>query len=122
MHFSSFTLLLPAIALAAPTTLSARQDAACTPTSYTISQFKYTTDASSSNPTVHFDFKSTFSNPSVISDASSSGATCDSTGATLDSFPNETTCSTGRTNLLYGLRARVDQASFQITHQWQCNG
>lgn len=123
MLVSAFTsLLLPAIALAAPSTLSARQDAACAPTSYTISEFKYTTGASASNPTVHFGFKPTFSNPSIITDASLPGATCDSTGATLDSFPNETECSTGRANLLYGLRARVDKASFQIIHQWKCNG
>ncbi|KAF2684379.1 hypothetical protein K458DRAFT_338451 [Lentithecium fluviatile CBS 122367] len=123
MLFSTLTtFLLPAMALAAPASLSARQDTACAPTSYTITDFKYTTGASSSNPTVHFGFKSVFSNPSIISDPSSGGAACDSTGATLDSFPNETECSTGRANLMYDLRARVDQANFQIIHQWHCNG
>lgn len=123
MHFSTLaTFLLSAVALGAPAIGSPRQADPCAPTDYTISEFKYTTGPSASNPTVHFAFKSAFSDPSIIQDPSSTGATCDSTGATLDSFPNETECSTGRGNLLYGLRARVDQANFNIVHQWRCNG
>ncbi|KAF2242915.1 hypothetical protein BU26DRAFT_438005 [Trematosphaeria pertusa] len=116
------SLLLPAASLAAPTSLSARQDPACAPTSYAIADFTYTTGPSSSSPHVSFNFQSFFSNPAIINDPSSAGATCDADGESVDAFPMETECSTGRVNLMFDLRAPVDQANFQIIHTWHCNG
>lgn len=114
--------LLPAFILAAPTQLSARQNPACTPTCYTISDFSYSTGASSTNPHVHFKFQPTFSDLSIMTDLASNGATCDATGSSVDSFPMEAECSTGRANLLFDLRAPVDKVEFQIIHTWQCEG
>lgn len=118
MQFLILTaVLLPALSLAAP--LDNRQAEPCAPTSYTISNYKYT--SGSSGAQIFFNFQSAFSNPAIIEDASSAGATCDTSSAS-GTIPNENECSTGRSNLFYDLRGPQQNGDFQIIHSWRCNG
>ncbi|KAF1960520.1 hypothetical protein CC80DRAFT_488832 [Byssothecium circinans] len=112
------TLLLPTLLLAAP--LAPRADD-CVPTIYTINEYTFTTGANSTNPAVHFYFIPTYTNPSIITDPSlitTGGSSCGANAATLDTFPTESECSTGRANLIWDLRNRVDRAEIQIIHGW----
>jgi hypothetical protein len=118
MRFNTITtLLLPSVILAAPAALDARADDACAPTSYTLSDFRLVT--SSSTATVDFNFKSTFANTTGIEDSVTSGANCYVTGA---SIPNNNVCDVADRKLLFDLRAPQDEARYQITHTWVCDG
>lgn len=111
-------LLLPAAILAAPSSLAARAgDELCAPTSYTLSDFTLVT--SSTSAYLNFNFKSTFTDPSIIQDAVTGGANCVAWGA---SIPNSNECRVPNRNLLFDLRAPQEQAFYQITHTWICNG
>lgn len=121
------TLIFPALLLASP--LAAPSDVplvppveACTPESYTISGFNFTSGPNQAQH-VRWNFASTFSDGSIIVDpAMTNGAVCENQSESSDSFPNETVCSTGRDNLLFDLTAPVGQSAYQIIHSWKCNG
>lgn len=116
------TLLLPIALLAAPTSLSARQwqDPACTPTSYAVSAFTLSPNPGTEH--IHFAFKSTFSDPAIIVDAASAGATCDAVPGPDGSFPNSSACSTGSANLEFYLAGPLGEAKYQLVHTWKCSG
>lgn len=111
--------LIPALSLAAP--FETRQAEPCAPTSYTITNFKYTAGPSGAPAQILFNFKSAYADTSIIDDPSLAGATCNAT-ATDGQIPNETECSTGRANLIFDLRAPQQNADFQVPHSWHCNG
>ncbi|KAF2746346.1 hypothetical protein M011DRAFT_459479 [Sporormia fimetaria CBS 119925] len=118
MLTSTLLLLLPTLALTSP--LHTRQSSPCVPTSYTISNYQYTTSAST-GARILFNFNSAFSNPSIITDPASTGATCDASDPS-GSIPFSNECSTGRRNLMFDLRGPQERAEFQIIHSWRCNG
>lgn len=112
------TLLLPSVILAAPTTLGPRAgDELCGPTSYTLSDFVLAT--SESYAYVNFNFKSAFADGSSVQDTVSNGANCQVDGTAI---PNSNECSTEGRKLLFDLRGPQEQAYYQITHTWTCNG
>lgn len=117
MRFSTITtVLLPSIALAAPTALQVRAEP-CAPTSYTLSDF--TLETSSTHGEVNFNFKSTFADTTGIEDSLINGSTCHGEGA---SVPNNNVCNAPDRKLLFDLRAEQNAARYQITHTWVCNG
>jgi hypothetical protein len=116
MLFTILTAVLPAIALAAPTAVSVRAES-CAPNSYTISDFTLSTSATSAY--LDFNFKSSFASDVGIVDTVISGANCHADGA---SIPNANECRVADRKLLFDLRAPQDQARYQITHTWTCNG
>jgi hypothetical protein len=117
MLFETLTaIILPGIALAAPTGVSVRSEP-CAPTSYTISDFTLSTSTTSAY--LDFNFKSSFASTTGIEDAVISGANCHADGA---SIPNANQCSVADRKLLFDLRAPQDKARYQITHTWTCNG
>lgn len=105
-----------AAAIATPV-VNVRDDAACAPTSYTISDYTLTTSPSSG--TVAFTFKSNFSDSGDIVDTVQAGAYCSASGASL---PNANACEVPRRRLLFDLRGPQEQAYYQITHTWTCEG
>ncbi|KAF1830031.1 hypothetical protein BDW02DRAFT_602027 [Decorospora gaudefroyi] len=114
-----FTTILSTIfastALAAPS-MSTRSDEICTPISYTISDYTLTTSPGSSSVT--FTMKSIFpaDNPT---DPVQQGAHCSGSGPTV---PNNNVCAVANRRLLFDLRGPQEQAYYQITHTWSCNG
>ncbi|KAF1843315.1 uncharacterized protein K460DRAFT_357064 [Cucurbitaria berberidis CBS 394.84] len=118
MRFAnSIAVLLPTAILAAPSSLSARAgDEQCAPTSYTLSN--YTLSTSGSYAFVDFNFKSTFTDNSIINDAVIDGANCKADGPTI---PNNNECRVEGRKLLFDLRGPQEQAFYQITHTWVCN-
>ncbi|RMZ73410.1 hypersensitive response inducing 1 [Pyrenophora seminiperda CCB06] len=100
----------------APATLHARGDETCTPVSYTISDYTLTTSPTSG--AVNFTIKSLFSIGS-LNDSVQSGAHCSASGT---SVPNSNECQVANRRLLFDLRGPQDQAYYQITHTWSCNG
>ncbi|CAO2652776.1 Nn.00g021870.m01.CDS01 [Neocucurbitaria sp. VM-36] len=118
MRFTTLTtLLLPTAILAAPSSLSARAgDEQCAPTTYTLSD--YTLVTSGSYAYVNFNFKSTFSDSTIIKDVVIGGANCQADGQTI---PNSNECRVEGRKLLFDLRGPQEQAYYQITHTWTCN-
>ncbi|KAH7359552.1 hypothetical protein BKA66DRAFT_427227 [Pyrenochaeta sp. MPI-SDFR-AT-0127] len=111
-------VLLPSVIFAAPSTLVARaSDELCAPTSYTLSDYILVTSASSAY--VNFNLKSAFADTTIITDAVIGGANCVADGPTI---PNSNECRVEGRRLLFDLRAPQDQAYYQITHTWICNG
>jgi hypothetical protein len=122
MYLSVLTsTILPLMALAAPASLSVRQDE-CTPKLYDLGDFDYSNGPSGSNVTLFFGFQSSFKDPSIINDPAVGRVTCSAKAPSVDSFPNEVECSSGRANLMFDLRAPVNKFNYQIIHTWQCNG
>ncbi|KAL1598889.1 hypothetical protein SLS60_008032 [Paraconiothyrium brasiliense] len=113
-------LLATSTAFAAPTVHAARTVASCNPTNYTISSF--TLDNSPPDWSVHFVFRSSFSNPSIIIDAAISGSVCEAFADSTGNFPNELACSTGRGNVEVDLRGPEPSGKYQVIHFWQCDG
>lgn len=110
--------LLPTTILALPSsTLHPRADLPCTPTSYTLSDYTLTTSATSASVT--FTFQSSFANTTGITDSVIDTATCVAEGASL---PNSNVCDVEGRRLLFDLRAPQEQAYYQITHTWSCDG
>jgi hypothetical protein len=103
--------------MASPATLSMRGDEACTPTAYTISDYTLVTSPTSAS--VDFTFKSTFSSADTINDSVQDGAHCSASGS---SVPNSNECQVANRRLLFDLRGPQEQAYYQITHTWSCNG
>jgi hypothetical protein len=117
MRFTTITaLLLPAVALAAPATVDVRAEK-CAPTSYTLSY--YVLAVSGSSAYVNFNFESNFADTNGIEDSVITGANCNASGS---SIPNNNVCSAPDRKLLFDLRAPQDQAHYQITHTWICDG
>ncbi|KAF2035158.1 hypersensitive response inducing protein 1 [Setomelanomma holmii] len=116
MRFTIISLVLPALALAAPATFDVRAEK-CAPTSYTLSD--YTLAISNTSAYVNFNFKSNFADTTGIDDSVITGANCNASGS---SIPNSNVCSTPNRKLLFDLRAPQDQAHYQITHTWVCDG
>ncbi|KAH7062851.1 hypothetical protein BKA63DRAFT_526599 [Paraphoma chrysanthemicola] len=117
MRFTTLiTLLLPALALAAPASNDIRAEK-CAPTSYTLSDYILSTSGSSAY--VNFNFKSNFADATGIQDSVITGSNCNASGATI---PNGNVCSAPDRKLLFDLRAPQDQAHYQITHTWACDG
>jgi hypothetical protein len=108
--------LFISVGLAAPT-LSIRADEECTPIAYQISDYELVT--SSGSASVNFNFQSTFANASSVVDSVQNGAHCTATGSTV---PNSNECDVANRRLLFDLRGPQDQAYYQITHTWTCNG
>jgi hypothetical protein len=108
--------LFISVALAAPAALSTRAEP-CAPTSYTISG--YSLSYSSTAAVVDFNVKSTFASTTGIVDSVINGSSCHAEGA---SIPNSNECSAPGRKLLFDLRAPQDQARYQITHTWVCDG
>ncbi|KAH8709991.1 hypothetical protein GQ44DRAFT_714941 [Phaeosphaeriaceae sp. PMI808] len=111
------SLLLPAVILAAPATVEARADENCTPSIYTLTDFTLITSATAA--CVNFNFQSSFKDTSGIEDAVMTGSNCQADGP---SIPNSNVCSARDRRLLFDLRAPQEQAHYQITHTWTCNG
>lgn len=113
------TTLLTSTALALPSTLHPRQagDELCTPTSYTITSYKLNTSATEAY--VGFDIESAFPQPDHVTDPVIGGTMCEATG---DSIPNSNECFVAGRRLLFDLRGPQEQAYYQITHTWGCNG
>jgi hypothetical protein len=111
MHLPTIlTLFSAGIALSAPTS---RDDSACTPVSYTLSDYSLTTSPSSG--VVDFKLTSFFSvgnGPDPVQ----YGAHCHSSGA------NSNECDVAGRRLLFDLRGPLEQAYYQITHTWVCGG
>ncbi|PSN69253.1 hypothetical protein BS50DRAFT_336804 [Corynespora cassiicola Philippines] len=114
------TLVLPTLLLASPTPLVPRQDDACAPTSYTITNYSYTA-VSGKDAHLSFDFQPNFSDPSIISDPVGASTSC-TIDAPSGTIPNSNECSSPGRSLLLDLRAPQEQAYYQITHTWGCNG
>ncbi|KNG52218.1 hypersensitive response inducing protein 1 [Stemphylium lycopersici] len=110
-------VLAPCATAIATPAVNARDDAACAPISYTISNYTLTTSPSSG--TVAFTFKSNFSDSGDIIDAVQNGACCSASGA---SVPNANACDVPGRRLLFDLRGPQEQAYYQITHTWTCEG
>jgi hypothetical protein len=118
MRFTTLTaFLLPSAILAVPTALETRADENCTPSSYTLSDFTLVTSPTAAY--LNFNFKSTFANTAGIVDSVITGSNCQASGS---SIPNSNVCSAPDRKLLFDLRAPQDQARYQITHTWVCNG
>ena len=118
MHLTStlFSVFASA-AMAVPAAFNIRDDDACAPASYTISD--YTLTISPTSGSVDLNFKSTFPSPATITDAVQNGAHCSASGA---SVPNSNECQVANRRLLFDLRGPQEQAYYQITHTWSCNG
>ncbi|USP74671.1 hypothetical protein yc1106_01945 [Curvularia clavata] len=114
---STLLAVFASIAMAVPATLITRDDAACTPSSYTISDYTLTTSPTSGS--VDFTFTSAFSSSDTITDLVQDGAHCSAWGP---SVPNSNECQVANRRLLFDLRGPQDQAYYQITHTWSCNG
>jgi hypothetical protein len=114
---STLLAVFASVAMAVPATLIARDDAACTPSSYTVSDYTLTTSLTSGS--VDFTFTSTFSSPDTITDLVQDGAHCSASGP---SVPNSNECEVANRRLLFDLRGPQEQAYYQITHMWSCNG
>ncbi|KAF2019296.1 hypothetical protein BU24DRAFT_489288 [Aaosphaeria arxii CBS 175.79] len=110
-------LLLPSLALSSP--LLTRQTSPCAPTSYTITNYLYTTSPSS-GATVHFTFQSHFPDPSLIQDAVSSPTSCDAKSPD-GTIPNSNACTADR-RLLFDLRGPQERGEWQVSHSWRCDG
>ncbi|KAL5119431.1 hypothetical protein ACEQ8H_002700 [Pleosporales sp. CAS-2024a] len=114
---SFITLVLPALALPAPAILLGCAAAqSCAPTVYTLSNFTLSTLPAAS---VTFNFQSTFADSADIDDAVIAGAVCHAEGT---SIPNNNECNVPNRKLLFDLRAAQEEAHYQITHTWVCNG
>lgn len=105
------------VAVASPAALNMRADEACTPTSYTISEYSLVTSPTSGS--VHFTFQSAFASGATIVDSVQNGALC---SASDSSVPNSNECQVPSRRLLFDLRGPQEQAYYQITHTWSCNG
>lgn len=105
------------VAMASPAALNMRADQACTPTSYTVSEYTLVTSPTSGS--VHFTFQSAFAPGATINDSVQSGAQCSASDA---SIPNSNECQVPNRRLLFDLRGPQEQAYYQITHTWSCNG
>ena len=117
MRFTSISVaVFASVVMAAPATLNVRGDEVCTPTSYTISDYILITSATSGS--VDFTMTSSFS-VGDLDDQVQSGAHCSASGA---SVPNANACQVPQRRLLFDLRGPQDQAYYQITHTWSCNG
>ncbi|KAF2275676.1 uncharacterized protein EI97DRAFT_378818 [Westerdykella ornata] len=114
-------LLLPTLTLSSP--LSPRQPNPCIPTSYTITDFHYTSSPSS-GAHIAFTFHSSFPDLSIIDDAAASttGTLCEANSAPGTPIPNSNVCVTGRRNLVFELRGSQERADFQVVHGWRCGG
>lgn len=122
MHFqTALPLLFSAAALAAPAPLSTETADPCIPTSYTISNYILSTDADPASANLTLSFTSHFSNPAIITDPASTGATCLASAPALE-LPMETECSTGRQNLLLYLAGPTGSGKYQLIHDWRCDG
>lgn len=115
---TSYTLAMvfAAVAVAAPASLAVRGDEGCIPVSYTISDYKLVTSATSGS--VDFNFKSFFS-VGGNDDPVQNGVHCGGSGA---SVPNNNECQVADRRLLFDLRGPQDQAYYQISHSWTCSG
>ncbi|KAF2180523.1 hypothetical protein K469DRAFT_714505 [Zopfia rhizophila CBS 207.26] len=128
MHYLTFTaLLLPALSFASP--LTARQNPACTPTSYDITDYVYTETTDTANPDadsahINFSFSSHFVVGAPVVDPAQGSVSCDanSSDGSGGSVPNENECSSGRRNFYFALRGPQERADFQLIHSWQCEG
>ncbi|KAF2261537.1 hypothetical protein CC78DRAFT_583634 [Lojkania enalia] len=121
MHFITLaSFLLPTLTLGAP--VESRQTDPCIPTSYTITNYEYTQNADTTSSRISFNFQSHFSNTSIITDPSSSGALCEAKSPDGGSIPLENLCSTGRNNLFFDIRGSEADGDLQIIHTWTCNG
>lgn len=114
---SVISLLFSASALATSSTLDARADNDCGPQSYSLSDYVLVT--SPNYAYLDFNFKSTFANITAIVDAVTSGVNCGVEGFFI---PSSNECRTPDRKLLFDLRKPQDQAAYQITHTWTCNG
>ncbi|KAF1940418.1 hypothetical protein EJ02DRAFT_229811 [Clathrospora elynae] len=116
-----FITILPSvfttIALAAPFTIDTRADDNCTPISYTLTDYTLVTSPDSAS--VNFNLKSSFADGTGVEDAVQGGASCNASGAQL---PNNNVCDVADRRLLFDLRGPQDQAYYQVTHTWTCNG
>ncbi|KAH9876788.1 hypothetical protein IAQ61_002149 [Plenodomus lingam] len=111
------TLLLSPPALALPSALHTRADEACAPTSYTISAYSLTTSPTSGQ--VSFTLQSSFSSSTDVIDSVQDGAQCLANGPVI---PNSNECEVDGRRLLFDLRGPQDEAYYQITHTWTCEG
>jgi hypothetical protein len=115
-----FTSILPAVfataIMAAPTAVEIRGDEVCAPVSYTISDFIL--QISPSTGTANFNMKSFFS-VGNLEDEVQWGVHCRGAGS---SVPNSNECKAEKRHLLFDLRGPQEQAYYQITHTWYCNG
>ncbi|EUC44003.1 hypothetical protein COCMIDRAFT_99385 [Bipolaris oryzae ATCC 44560] len=105
------------VAMASPAALNMRADEACMPISYTISEYSLVTSPTSGS--VHFTFQSAFAPGATIDDSVQDGAQC---SASDTSVPNSNECQVSNRRLLFDLRGPQEQAYYQITHTWSCNG
>ncbi|KAI4616341.1 uncharacterized protein J4E87_008854 [Alternaria ethzedia] len=112
----SLAMAFAAVAVAAPASLAVRGDEGCIPVSYTISDYKLVTSATSGS--VDFNFKSSFSGGGN-DDPVQNGVHCGGSGA---SVPNNNECQVADRRLLFDLRGPQDQAYYQISHSWTCSG
>ncbi|CAI6337524.1 unnamed protein product [Periconia digitata] len=126
-------LLLLSRTIASPNPINySRQTPSCTPSSYTLPTYLYTsTSAYSSdslqNPLLNLTFISSFPDSSSIADSATAGADCIASAVDRDTFPNEIECSTGRENLFIGLQGAIDEVGtgikgFVMIHSWGCDG
>lgn len=93
-----------------------RGDEACIPTSYTLTSYTLTTSPNAAS--VDFEFQANFPD-SVSTDQVQDGARCTASGP---SIPNNNECQVPSRALLFDLRGPQEQAYYQITHTWSCNG
>jgi hypothetical protein len=117
MRFTSILSAVFATAImAAPTIVEIRGDETCAPVSYTISDYVLTTGPGTGS--VDFNMKSFFSVDNNV-DPVQYGAHCHAAGS---SVPNSNECDVANRRLLFDLRGPQEQAYYQITHTWTCNG
>lgn len=110
-------ILLAATALALPSNVYPRAEPHCAPASYTLSAYTLTTSPTAAH--VDFTFRSHFANTTGITDSVMSGAQCEASGPTI---PNNNECRVETRRLLFDLRGPQEQAYYQITHTWVCDG
>jgi hypothetical protein len=114
--FTIISALFTSVGLAAPT-LSVRTDEDCTPSAYHISGYELVISPGSAS--VNFNFQSEFADVGGIEDSVQNGAHCTAIGNTI---PNSNECEVANRRLLFDLRGPQDQAYYQVTHTWTCNG
>jgi len=110
-------MLLAAGTLALPSHVYLRAEEHCAPVSYTISS--YTLDLSANTAHLAFDLAARFTNTTGIVDGVMDGAHCEASGPTI---PNNNECQVEARKLLFDLRGPQEEAYYQITHTWVCDG
>lgn len=124
----AITSLLALTTGASPVAIQARADP-CVPTSYTINNYVYEFKSNSwpeafTNPywaKASVSFQATFSDPSIINDPASAGATCAVESSTGTIAPGNA-CSTGQDNLAFGYGTSQFNSDLVFTHNWVCGG